>query len=148
MADYEKLWASEKFRKDKCRTLFHADVFLSIYSNQSSEEALSFRVWDALEGVEYARIEQSYTFVDRESKGSPTAPEVLSATNEIVQRVELPAGWYWISFNVTQADMGSVKSFTSKFGIFGELLAFLWQRKSLPGCSMLQPTSDLSLRLL
>lgn len=25
--------------------------------------------------------------------------------------------------------MGSVKSFISKFGIFGELLAFLWQRK-------------------
>ena len=45
MADYEKLWASEKFRKDKCRTLFHADVFLSIYSHiMRNTNALSIGV--------------------------------------------------------------------------------------------------------
>ena len=86
-------------------TLDAHEVFLTIYSNQPSGDSLSFRVWDALEGVEYARIDQAYTFEDNRNYGTPTAPDMLSATNEVVQRIDLPAGWYWMSLNVTQADM-------------------------------------------
>ncbi|MFH1568439.1 MAG: Ig-like domain-containing protein [Gemmatimonadota bacterium] len=80
-------------------------VFLTVYANLTEGEEVTLRVWDALEGVEYARTSQVYAFNDNSNYGVPTNPVPLEATPEIIQRVDLPAGWYWLSFNVTSADM-------------------------------------------
>ncbi|MFH1568615.1 MAG: LamG-like jellyroll fold domain-containing protein [Gemmatimonadota bacterium] len=102
------------FVDGQCRGVAHVqevedlgryEVFLTVYSNQDGGEEIAFRVWDALEGVEYARLEQAYAFGDNQSSGTPAQPDALSATRDVIQRIDLPAGWCWFSLNVNSQDM-------------------------------------------
>jgi len=85
---------------------FHPyEVFLTIYSNSSSDEELSFRVWDASACTMLGQIEESYTFNANDVIGSLTNPVNLTATNERVISNEYSAGWTWLSLNTNQTDM-------------------------------------------
>ncbi|QOJ27482.1 MAG: T9SS type A sorting domain-containing protein [Ignavibacteriales bacterium] len=80
-------------------------VFLTIYSNQTQGEALTFRVWDASSCTEYGQILESFTFKSDTLLGNIANPVRLTATSQIIQQYPLSAGWNWVSFNTVSASM-------------------------------------------
>lgn len=85
---------------------FHPyEVFLTIYSNLSSGEELSFQVWDASACAMLGQIEESYSFNANDIIGSLTNPVNITATTEVLSVDIFPAGWTWLSINTTRTDM-------------------------------------------
>ena len=81
------------------------ELFLTIYSNESIGEEISFRVWDASACTEFAHIEEEYSFIANATFGEPTNPVTLTTTPDIVQRMNFPSGWKWFSTNLYSDDM-------------------------------------------
>ena len=79
-------------------------TFLTIHSNQTSGENLTFRMWDASQGREFASIGGDYTFEDNASLGNASTP-VLIESDASVQSIDLNQGWSWISLNVEPVDL-------------------------------------------
>ncbi|MEZ4979361.1 MAG: LamG-like jellyroll fold domain-containing protein [Chitinophagales bacterium] len=79
-------------------------VFLDVYSNLSSGENLSFKIWDASTGSEYIDVVPSLVFAANQTIGSLNAPQLFEAGNSIVQNIPLSAGWNWIAFNLLSED--------------------------------------------
>jgi len=79
-------------------------IFLTVYSNQSSGDKLTFRAWDASSGREYVSLTGDYTFQSNASLGTLANP-VLIKPESYVQPIDLAAGWTWISMNVEARDM-------------------------------------------
>ncbi|MFQ6611441.1 MAG: hypothetical protein ACE5D7_11700, partial [Fidelibacterota bacterium] len=82
-----------------------SEVFLTVYSNQTSGEEISFRVWDSSICTEYAFVEERYDFEANSPIGLPTEPVTFSASGAIVHRYDIEPGWSWISMNVSSDDM-------------------------------------------
>ncbi|GMU86840.1 MAG: hypothetical protein AMXMBFR48_20810 [Ignavibacteriales bacterium] len=80
-------------------------VFLTVYSNQESGEQLSFRVWDASSCTEYGQILEQFSFASNNVIGNIANPVLITATSQIIQQYPVAAGWNWVSFNTTSADM-------------------------------------------
>lgn len=83
------------------------EVFLTIYSNVSQGENLSFKVWDASDCVNYGFILEAYSFEANAVQGSLSDPVTITATNQLIQSRSLPAGWTWFSLNLESADMST-----------------------------------------
>ena len=88
------------------------EVFLTVYSNESSGEELSLRVWDASQCMELGWIElgwadssTTFQFKSNTVLGTPSNPEAILATNQIISSVYYPAGWTWFSLNLNNEDM-------------------------------------------
>ncbi len=81
------------------------EVFLTIYSNVSQGENLSFKVWDASNCVNYGFVLEAYTFEANSVQGTLSDPVTLTATNQLIQSRSLPAGWTWFSLNLESSDM-------------------------------------------
>ena len=81
------------------------EVYLTIYSNVTNGENLSFRVWDASSCRELGHIGESYTFTANSVYGMPSNPVPLSATNDVSQIISLSKGWTWFSLNLERNDM-------------------------------------------
>ena len=81
------------------------EVFLTVYSNQPSGEALSFRVWDASDCRELGWIDETYTFEANASHGTPTSPATITATSQVISSMDYPAGYTWFSLNLENDDM-------------------------------------------
>lgn len=81
------------------------EIFLTIYSNVSNGEDLTFRVWDASECMELGWIEESYTFEANAALGTPTDPAMITATSQIISTLPFSSGWTWISLNLNREDM-------------------------------------------
>ncbi|MEA3288340.1 MAG: LamG domain-containing protein, partial [Candidatus Marinimicrobia bacterium] len=94
------------------------ELFLTPYSNMSSGEELSFRVWDASECRELGWIEEYYTFEANAVYGTPTNPETISATSKIISNMAFSDGWNWISMNLFEEDM-SLNSVTQFMNLTG-----------------------------
>ncbi|MEM9329183.1 MAG: T9SS type A sorting domain-containing protein, partial [Bacteroidota bacterium] len=85
-------------------------VFLTVYSNEATGEQVAFQIWDASIGVIHGEAEivlstgsppqLSIDFLQNQSFGTPSSPILFRATDKIIQRIPLKAGWNWISFNV------------------------------------------------
>ena len=85
---------------------FHPyEVFLTIYSNTTATEELSFKVWDASDCTMLGTIIESYNFEINGVLGSLTNPVPLTATSQIVTEIGYPEGWTWLSFNTIDEDM-------------------------------------------
>ena len=94
---------------------FHPyEVFLTIYSNVSEGEELSFRVWDASECSLLGQVEETFAFNANNVLGSLTNPVNLTATTEILSSGSYPEGWTWLSMNTYQEDM-SINTLLSTF---------------------------------
>ncbi|MGV3586609.1 MAG: T9SS type A sorting domain-containing protein [Adhaeribacter sp.] len=80
-------------------------AFITVYSNDASakNEALTFRVWNALTGVENGAKETTL-FVPDASLGTARAPYILHL-NGIIQTIPLNQGWNWVSLNVVNTNM-------------------------------------------
>ena len=88
-------------------------VFLSIYSNESSGEEISFRVWNAGEGQVHSQVTPSYTFESNALHGSINSPIAFEVPDFIEKVVPLQEGWQWVSFNLDDPEMSVVKNFMS-----------------------------------
>ncbi|MFT5914247.1 MAG: hypothetical protein ACI81T_000734, partial [Bacteroidia bacterium] len=75
-------------------------AFLTIYSNVESGDSLQFKIWDDSEGLVYADVTPKITFSTDTSYGRPSAPLLLETSNFVEQRITMPAGWKWVSFNL------------------------------------------------
>jgi len=86
---------------------FHV-AYLSIFGDILDEQkALSFRVWDASEGLEYDAFPVApIPFVIDTFIGSTANPEVLTIdkTKDLVNYIPLNQGWTWFSVNTSLSD--------------------------------------------
>jgi hypothetical protein len=82
------------------------EVFLTIYSNITSGEELTMRVWDASECTELGWVEENYLFETNSTLGTPTTPVTITATSQIIAQMDYPSGWTWFSMNLQNSNMG------------------------------------------
>ena len=90
-------------------------AFLSIYSNQSGGESLSFKVWNASEGQVHSRVTPDFAFGSNSLHGNINSPVIFEVPDFIQKQLNLTNGWQWISFNTSNSDMSSVNDFMSSF---------------------------------
>ncbi|MCB0283166.1 MAG: Ig-like domain-containing protein, partial [Calditrichaeota bacterium] len=79
-------------------------AFLTVYSNQQTGESVTFRSWNASEGIESGFIKETVTFEDNGSVGLLLSPFVLTPSGR-AQNVALSPGWNWVSFNLQNSSM-------------------------------------------
>ncbi len=80
-------------------------AFITAYSNSVVGDTFTFRMWDAVPGVEY-QAKERLPFVDNGTIGQPLAPYILHPQG-IFQTILLTPGWNWFSLNVNAADMST-----------------------------------------
>ena len=76
------------------------EVFLNIYSNESSSEEITFKVWNAGEGVIHTNVTPILDFEANTFYGTPSMPEMISALSTYEQDMPLHSGWNWLSLNL------------------------------------------------
>jgi hypothetical protein len=76
-------------------------AFITVYSNQADGELLTFRMWDASAGKEYAYFGSNYNFSSNSSLGSVSTPLIIRP-DAAVQVIDLNPGWTWFSLNVDE----------------------------------------------
>lgn len=79
-------------------------VYLSIGSNQTVNEQLKFKIWDASTGLVYPVDDVEYTFEADAIKGSISDPIVFRSGDIIQRDIELHEGWNWVSINLRNTD--------------------------------------------
>ncbi|HLF65473.1 MAG TPA: LamG-like jellyroll fold domain-containing protein, partial [Saprospiraceae bacterium] len=94
--------------------------FLEVYSNVTSGEQVSFKVWDASTGTTYAGVNTKVgnaapvlhiPFVANTLVGNAVTPARWIVTPDIIQEIPMNAGWTWISFNVLSPLIGNLDAF-------------------------------------
>jgi hypothetical protein len=86
-------------------------AFLTVYSNQTTEEGLQFRIWDASTGKTYlADAGSVISFVNNKVIGTPSNPSIFDAREIVYQNIPLSAGWNWISFSVGSEALNDLNS--------------------------------------
>lgn len=94
-------------------------VFLSIYTNEDTDSKITYKIWDASEGLVYTGINLSNPGAGKVSPdgffGTPASPVVLSADRFLENTVVLNEGWNWISFNLNSDDFAEVNTLMSDF---------------------------------
>lgn len=91
----------------KANDMYYA--MLTIYSNEVTKTGLEFRIWDASTGITYVAIPgQAINFTNNGVVGTSLDPVVFIAKDIKVQRIGLAAGWNWISFNVSNENLGNI----------------------------------------
>ena len=126
-------------------------VYMNIYSNQSSGEILTFRVWDASACLEYGSIEETFTFSANSLIGTPQQPVSLTTSQLIVQELSLNKGWTWFSVNTRNENMqtgnflrdlsaksGDIIRAQSQFSMFSSSSGWVGSLDSLRTGSMYQ----------
>lgn len=73
-------------------------VFMDVYSNETFGEELTFKVWDASDGIIYSEVEPEFILFDANTLvGSTATPQIFSTSFEIAVDIEVKEGWNWIS---------------------------------------------------
>jgi gliding motility-associated-like protein/uncharacterized repeat protein (TIGR01451 family) len=85
-------------------------AFITAYSNNTSSEQMSFRLWDAFPGIEYQSKER-LTFLSNSLIGSLNSPLVMHPEG-VYQTIPLKQGWNWFSLDVLNNDF-SIKNILS-----------------------------------
>jgi hypothetical protein len=86
------------------------EVYLDIYSKVSSSENVTFKIWNASEGVIINNVTPTYTFEANAIKGTPSQPVIFNAGNEYLTKLPLKSGWNWLSFNLASANLAKVST--------------------------------------
>jgi len=84
------------------------EVFLDIYSNSQAGEPLSFKIWNASEGIIHTDITPEYIFQYNSIKGTPAAPIMFTTKDSYSFETELVNGWKWVSFNLSDTTFRDV----------------------------------------
>jgi len=86
-------------------------AFITVYGNQTTEEGLQFRIWDASTGKTYlADAGITINFVNNSVVGTPAAPVIFDAKEIVYQNISLSKGWNWISFDVKSIALNDLNS--------------------------------------
>jgi hypothetical protein len=88
-------------------------VYLTAYSNVTSGEEITFKIWDALNGkVLVASIDGAVNtlFLQNEVLGSKSIPVVFSGAQFSEQTTLLNKGWTWASFFVEHDNFINIKA--------------------------------------
>lgn len=91
-------------------------VFLTIYSNVVSGDAINFSIWDASKGqIVQATIDTnaSVTFTENNVLGTLSSPSLFENTSTVEQEIDLNQGWTWVSFNVNDTNFSDLNALTS-----------------------------------
>ncbi|QVY64267.1 LamG-like jellyroll fold domain-containing protein [Polaribacter sp. Q13] len=78
-------------------------AFLTMYSNVSASEVVTFKVWDALNGKTRAATingNTSLVFLENDVVGTKSNPAIFSSGKLSEQVISLNKGWTWTSFFV------------------------------------------------
>ena len=108
------------FAGDECRGVASLEYkesyddyisYLVIYGTEAGEE-LSYKIWDASEGMIYADVSPVYSFEPNKFYGSMAEPVVFSAGGMVDNTIDLNKGWNWISLNLDMDNMEVDKLFS------------------------------------
>jgi hypothetical protein len=87
-------------------------VFLTVYSNSASGDALNFSIWDATQGKilqsSVNTTNTSIAFKDNEVKGSLSSATLFANTGVVEQQIFTNKGWTWISLNVNDPNTSNL----------------------------------------
>lgn len=89
-------------------------VFLNIYSNLLTGEALTFRVWDASGGKIYSDVTvvpANLTFEANSIVGTLIDPKIFQTNANVSYEFPIKKGWNWLSFFLTTPnplDLGTI----------------------------------------
>ncbi|MDR0791884.1 MAG: T9SS type A sorting domain-containing protein [Chitinophagaceae bacterium] len=76
-------------------------TFLTVYSNNTSSDTLSFRIWDASNGTVYqATPSTAISFSNGGIVGTTANPVIFDGKDMLIEDINLNAGWNWVSFNL------------------------------------------------
>nr|WP_121269445.1 gliding motility-associated C-terminal domain-containing protein [Pedobacter schmidteae] len=98
-------------------------AYLTAYSNEPANEAMTIHLWDTYPGLEY-QAKERLTFVANGTTGSLQNPYVLHPEG-VYQTIPLKKGWTWISLNVENGDMKLSKVLASLKPKEGDLIKTL-----------------------
>ncbi|MBR4897333.1 MAG: hypothetical protein IKZ48_00890 [Prevotella sp.] len=105
------------------------------------DKTVEFKVYDASTGIIYPVVNTSIpvTFADNSLVGLYTNPDVLTATDEIEQSIDLGKGWNWMSLSVSPNDFtvpvvfakanGKVSNVKSQFNGYKNFANGTWSGK-------------------
>ncbi len=80
-------------------------VYLDVYSNESSGEALTFKIWDASAGILYSHVDpETLPFQANTTVGNPLLPQLFETDFEIEAEIPLSAGWNWFGHYLQNPD--------------------------------------------
>ncbi len=91
-------------------------LYLNLFSNASSGEEITFKIWDAEAGkIRQATMDgaSSYTFIQNEVLGFKSSPVVFESTSFIEQNLSLNQGWSWVSIFTQDANLGDLNALTN-----------------------------------
>jgi len=91
------------------------NVYLTVYSDSTSGEIISFFIWDASQGnLLEAKLDSalSVPFVADRIIGNYTRPAIFENTNLAGHVISLLPGWTWVSFNVNDPRFLSLNDLT------------------------------------
>ncbi len=91
-------------------------LYLNVFSNASSGEEITFKIWDAGAGkIRQATMDgaSSYTFIQNEVLGFKSSPVVFENTLFIEQNLSLNQGWSWVSIFTEDAKLGDLNELTN-----------------------------------
>lgn len=92
-------------------------MYLTIYSNSSSRDVITFKAWDATEGkikeLTYDGL-LSLNFIDNDIVGSPSSPVIFENTTLVEQLININKGWTWVSLFVNDPNFKNVNTLTNK----------------------------------
>lgn len=84
------------------------EVFLNVFSNTENGEALTFKIWNASEGVIHTEVLPDTVFASNSIIGTISSPTVIQAVNTFTQEIQLSKGWKWVSFNTSSAKLSDL----------------------------------------
>lgn len=90
-------------------------AFLTIYSNSTSGEDITFSIWDSSTDIIHSATiggEGTLAFIDNSVLGSKSIPEVFENTQFIEQTIPLNSGWTWVSFFLEDNDFSDINALT------------------------------------
>jgi concanavalin A-like lectin/glucanase superfamily protein len=91
-------------------------LYLSVFSNTSSGEEITFKIWDATSGkIRQAMMDgvSSYSFVQNEVLGYKSVPIIFESTSFIDQNLVLNQGWTWVSIFTQDPNLGNLNTLTA-----------------------------------
>ena len=90
-------------------------VYLTVYPREATSEPLTFRMWNAADGITYRlRPGTDIVYKADEIHGSYEDPVQMTATLEITQELALNDTWSWVSLNVASPLAGDINRLLKK----------------------------------
>lgn len=102
---------------DNCVGTAHIDInqqgkallYLTVYPKVATSQPLTFRMWNASDGVIYRLMPDCDILYEADAiYGSYSDPVVMTATEERIQHIALCESWSWVSLNVKSPLSGNV----------------------------------------